>query len=136
MRALDENPGVPMSTVRCPLAGGGELADPNVVKVVVDAGGFALYFSRAAIPYQGEAIPGRWPGRTVTSACTPTAASSCCKSRPWRRLRSEQAERLEQLRALEHGHRIRTVEVAGEPVGVDTPGDLDRVRRLVAGGAA
>ncbi len=135
--ALDENPGVPMSTVRCPLVGVGELADPNVVKVVVDAGGFALYFSRAAIPYQGSdgaADPVAGTYRHVglyayrrafllhIAGLAPTPL--------------EQAERLEQLRALEHGYRIRTVEVAGVPVGVDTPGDLDRVRRIVAGGAA
>ena len=136
VRALDENPGVPMSTVRCPLAGGEELTDPNVVKVVVDAGEFALYFSRAAIPYQGAAgtgpVAGTWRHVGLyayrrefllhVAALAPTPL--------------ERAERLEQLRVLEHGFRIRTVEVAGEPVGVDTPGDLARVRRLVAGGAA
>ena len=140
VRALDENPGVPMSTVRCPLAGAGELADPNVVKVVVDAGGFALYFSRAAIPYQGGAGADGGAGGPVAGTYRHVGLYA------YRRAfllhvaglaptPLERVERLEQLRALEHGYRIRTVEVAGEPVGVDTPGDLDRVRRLVAGGA-
>lgn len=134
VQALDENPGVPMSTVRCPLAAAGELADPNVVKVVVDADEFALYFSRAAIPYRGGGGPVAGTYRHVglyayrrafllhVAGLAPTPL--------------ERAERLEQLRALENGYRIRTVEAAGEPVGVDTPGDLDRVRRIVAGGAA
>lgn len=132
VRALGEDPDAPMSTVRCALAGAGELADPNVVKVVADAGGNALYFSRAAIPHDvgGSAGAYRHVGlyayrrqfllQVAALAATPL----------------ERAERLEQLRVLEHGYRIRTVEIAAGPVGVDTPGDLERVRRIVAGGAA
>ena len=136
VRALDENPGVPMSTVRCPLAGAGELTDPNVVKVVVDAGGFALYFSRAAIPYQGDAGTGPVAGTYRHVGLYAYRRAFLLHVAGLAPTPLERAERLEQLRALEHGYRIRTVEAAGEPLGVDTPGDLDRVRRLVAGGAA
>ena len=131
VRALGEDPDAPMSTVRCALAGAGELADPNVVKVVADAGGNALYFSRAAIPHHTGESAGAYRHvglyayrrqfllQVAALAATPL----------------ERAERLEQLRVLEHGYRIRTVEIAAGPVGVDTPDDLERVRRIVAGGA-
>ena len=132
VRALGEDPDAPMSTVCCALADPGELADPNVVKVVADASGNALYFSRAAIPHQEGDSAGAYRHvglyayrrqfllQVAALAATPL----------------ERAERLEQLRVLEHGFRIRTVEIAAGPVGVDTPGDLERVRRIVAGGAA
>lgn len=108
-----------------------DLSNPNVVKVVVDRGGFALYFSRAPIPYMRDPRGG-WPPlyrhiglyayrRTtllVLAALEPTPL--------------ERAESLEQLRALEHGIRIKTVETAYDSLGVDTPEDLEQVRRLLA----
>ena len=108
-----------------------EFEDPNVVKVVRDREGFALYFSRAPIPHQrvaGATAPrgSKHVGLYVyrreflirLAALPPTPL--------------ETSESLEQLRALEHGYRIRVVESAHESVGVDTPADLERVRRLVA----
>ena len=105
--------------------------DPNVVKVVVDRGGFALYFSRAPIPYMRDPRNG-WPplyrhvglyayrrsALLVLAALEPTPL--------------ERAEALEQLRALEHGIRIRAVETRYDSLGVDTPEDLEQVRRLIA----
>ena len=136
VRALGEDPDAPMSTARCALVDVGELADPNVVKVVADAGGNALYFSRAAIPHQegGNAGPAAGAYRHVglyayrRQFLLQVAALAATPL--------ERAERLEQLRVIEHGYRIRTVEIAAGPVGVDTPDDLERVRRIVAGGAA
>jgi 3-deoxy-manno-octulosonate cytidylyltransferase (CMP-KDO synthetase) len=107
--------------------------NPNAVKVLVDRNGFALYFSRAAIPYRRTADPAgaavlRHVGLYVyrreflfTFAALP-------------RTPLERIESLEQLRALEHGYRIRVVETAYRSVSVDTPEDLDRVRRLEAEG--
>jgi 3-deoxy-manno-octulosonate cytidylyltransferase (CMP-KDO synthetase) len=108
--------------------------NPNVVKVVRSARGDALYFSRAPIPCFREGTPagGSRPGafkhiglyayrRTfipVFAALTPTPL--------------EVAESLEQLRALEHGYRIHAVVTNLESIEVDTPEDLERVRRLVA----
>jgi 3-deoxy-manno-octulosonate cytidylyltransferase (CMP-KDO synthetase) len=123
-----------MSTVRR-MARIEELNDPNVVKVVVDRDGFALYFSRAAIPYRREA-------RRDTPA-TPTWAHiglyvyrRTCLLQLASLLPTplEQSEMLEQLRALEHGVRIATVETTIETVGVDTPEDLERVRARLEGG--
>jgi 3-deoxy-manno-octulosonate cytidylyltransferase (CMP-KDO synthetase) len=99
-------------------------AVPSVVKVVCDRGGYALYFSRAAIPHGGAAMHhvGIY-GYTVD-------ALSAFVSRPPGPL--ERAERLEQLRFLEYGDRIRVIPVDRAPVSVDTPEDLARVRLLVS----
>ena len=106
------------------------LGNPNVVKVVLDARGYALYFSRSQIPYPREQ-GGRWYrhagiyGYRVRflreyATLTPTGA--------------ERFEALEQLRALGHGHRI-AVAHWNEPMeaGVDTPADLERVRARLGG---
>ena len=118
-----------LSTLRKRIDDPDDLDNPSVVKVVVDRDGYALYFSRAAVPYvrAGQTPPVMWRHlglyvyrRDVLlklSALAPTAL--------------ERAEGLEQLRALEHGFRIATVETATDAIGVDTPEDLDRVRRLV-----
>jgi 3-deoxy-manno-octulosonate cytidylyltransferase (CMP-KDO synthetase) len=125
-----DEPGVQMTTLRRPLATPAEFDDPNVVKVVVDARGDALYFSRAPIPWARDAADHFAEGPTakhiglyvyrrdflLTFASLPPGPL-------------ERAESLEQLRALEHGYRIRTVVTAHDSVGVDTPDDLARARR-------
>ena len=128
---LDLDPDVQMSTLRRPITDASERNNPNVVKVAVDLNGDALYFSRSPLPYLRGAGPtfkhiGLYAYRrrfllTLTSLPqTPL----------------EKAESLEQLRALEHGFRIRTVETLHESVEVDTPEDLERVRRLIAVGTS
>jgi 3-deoxy-manno-octulosonate cytidylyltransferase (CMP-KDO synthetase) len=105
------------------------LSNPNVVKVVLDAKGYALYFSRAQIPFPREkggtwhrhaGIYGYRVGFLKKFAALPVSPL-------------EKTEALEQLRALWHGHRI-AVAVSKEdiPPGVDTPQDLAAVRRLIA----
>ncbi|MBA3231212.1 MAG: 3-deoxy-manno-octulosonate cytidylyltransferase [Acidobacteria bacterium] len=103
--------------------------NPNITKVVVDRDGYAMYFSRAPIPYAraGSTPAAAWRhiGLYVyrrecllrLAALAPTAL--------------EQAEGLEQLRALEHGIRIQVVETSFDSIGVDTPEDLHRVRQRV-----
>jgi 3-deoxy-manno-octulosonate cytidylyltransferase (CMP-KDO synthetase) len=117
-----------ISTVRTPIRDETEYLSPNVVKVVVDGTGQALYFSRSPVPFQ------RGPRATAFKhiglyayrrAFVPIFAAL-----PQTPL--EQAESLEQLRALEHGYRIQTVLTDIESIEVDTPEDLERVRRLVA----
>ncbi|HYL82456.1 MAG TPA: 3-deoxy-manno-octulosonate cytidylyltransferase [Candidatus Acidoferrum sp.] len=109
-----------------------EAADPSKVKVVVDRQGFALYFSRAPIPYLRDGAPpetdrpyllhmGLYVYRRDTllrlASLPPTPL--------------EEQERLEQLRALEHGIRIRVVVTEHESFGVDTPADLERVKQIM-----
>ena len=135
VEALREASEAPMSTARCALAGPRELADPNIVKVVVDAAGYALYFSRAAIPYRmpaGDAVPGGVFKHVGLYAYRRNFLLHIAALEP---TPLERAERLEQLRVLEYGYRLRTVPIPGAPVGVDTPEDLERVRCLMANGA-
>ena len=69
----------------------------------------------------------------ATSGCTSTGATACCSSRRSQPTALEASEALEQLRALEHGIRILAVETRYDSIGVDTPDDLERVRRLIPG---
>lgn len=110
-----------------------DFLDPNTIKVVMNADGDALYFSRAPIPYN----------RMTANSGTPPRAFKHIGLYVYRRetllrLASlpptplESAELLEQLRALEHGIRIKAVETRYDSIGVDTPEDLAHVRHLLA----
>ena len=99
---------------------GAEADDPNRVKVVTDRKGMALYFSRSKIPSKGTCF--------LHVGLYVYRAAFLRKFLTLERTRLEVAERLEQLRALEHGYRIRVVEVQNESWGIDTPEDLDRFR--------
>jgi 3-deoxy-manno-octulosonate cytidylyltransferase (CMP-KDO synthetase) len=121
-------PELVMGTLKKRIEDAREITDPNVVKVVTDRAGDAIYFSRCPIPFERE-----------KSVATPyfkhiglyvyqrdfLLAYSALPVGPL-----ETAERLEQLRALENGFRIRVVETEYESLGVDTPDDLERVSRL------
>jgi len=122
-------PGVEMATLARPLVEG-ELARSQVVKVVTDLEGNALYFSRAAIPHRrsGGASP---LARAHVGIYGFTAAFlQRFAALPQGQLETE--ESLEQLRALEHGHRIRVAETAYAGFGIDTPEDLERAREILA----
>lgn len=125
--ALSEEPEIPMGTLKKLIEDPGEVTNPNVVKVVTDHAGNAVYFSRSPIPYARDGSRVRhykhiglyvyrrefllsYPGLKVGPL--------------------EEAERLEQLRAIENGYRIRVVETDYESLGVDTPEDLERVTQL------
>ncbi len=117
--AFFADPAVRVATAAAPLDPA-EAADPARVKVVVDARGDALYFSRAPIPAGG-------PHRLHVGVYGfRLAALRRFTALPRGRL--ERAERLEQLRLLEHGVPIRVVRVDAPGRSVDTPGDLERVR--------
>lgn len=102
---------------------------PNVVKVVLDAEGYALYFSRSRIPYPRE-------GEPVCYRHAGIYGYRVSFLRKYARLKPaplEKAESLEQLRALWHGYRIAvSVSKAEIPPGVDTPEDLEAVRRILS----
>ena len=125
-----------------------EAFNPNVVKVVTDRDGYAMYFSRATIPWARDAFAARAHGapppalppglplfrhyglyayRAAFLRAYPTLAPAPI----------EGFEALEQLRALWHGYRIAVAVTEGTPApGVDTPGDLERVRAIYASGGA
>jgi 3-deoxy-manno-octulosonate cytidylyltransferase (CMP-KDO synthetase) len=127
---LRDDRDVQIATLRCRLTDPAEWQDPNVVKVVVDGQGFALYFSRSPIPYaRARGLPPVYKhiGLYVYRRTFLLTFSALARTP------LERAESLEQLRALEHGYRIKTVETVHDSIGVDTEEDLERVRRLVAG---
>jgi 3-deoxy-manno-octulosonate cytidylyltransferase (CMP-KDO synthetase) len=123
-------PGVEMATLARPLAEG-ELARPQVVKVVVDGRGDALYFSRAPIPHRRAGGESPLARAHVGIYAFTAAFLQEFASLPPGRLEAE--ESLEQLRALEHGRRIRVADTRYAGFGIDTPEDLERARALVAG---
>ena len=105
------------------------LANPNVVKVVLDAQGYALYFSRSQIPYPREP-GGRWYRHAGIYAYRVGFLKRYSALPP---CPLEKTEALEQLRVLWHGHRIAVAVSEMEiPPGVDTPQDLEAVRRMLS----
>jgi len=107
------------------------LNDPNVTKVVVDRGGFALYFSRAPIPFLRDPRGG-WPPLYRHIGLYAYRRSALLVLASLEPTPLERAESLEQLRALEHGIRIKAVETRYESFEVNTPEDLEQVRRLLS----
>lgn len=108
-----------------------EAADPNVAKVVVSALGNALYFSRLPIPFvrDGGGTP---PGYRLHLGLYAYRREFLLQFASWPPTPLERAESLEQLRALEYGATIRVVDVPERALGVDTPADLERARRILS----
>ena len=125
------DPGLQMTTLFRRINDPAELSNPNITKVVVDRGGFALYFSRAPIPHVRDERGG-WPPLYRHIGLYAYRRSALLVLASLEPTPLERAESLEQLRALEHGIRIRAVETRYESFGVDTQDDLDQVRRLLA----
>jgi 3-deoxy-manno-octulosonate cytidylyltransferase (CMP-KDO synthetase) len=128
---------IPMGTLRTPLTSLAEFRNPNVVKVVTDRAGFALYFSRAPIPYPRDfaaQLEQRWSElATAKHVGLYVYRRSFLLDYPHLpKTPLEEQECLEQLRALEHGYRIHvaTTDLVGQ--GVDTPADLERVRAMLS----
>ena len=148
---LERHTAIPMASLMTKLERPDDLASPHVVKVVVDRDGFALYFSRAPIPHVREdQVGSRLKALGSRQEQWPPASSR--QPRAYKHLGIygyqrhfllqfshleptplEQSEQLEQLRALEHGYRIKLLETVHDTVGVDTPEDLQRVEKLLAG---
>ncbi len=135
---LADRPDADIATACHPISDARLFFDPNVVKVVTDRRGYALYFSRAPIPYARDAFartrdalpPAMRPMRHI--------GLYAYRVRFLRRFAEmspappEELEALEQLRALWHGHRISVLTTGhAPPPGVDTPEDLERVRRAL-----
>lgn len=127
---LINDPGLVMSTLKHRITDTAEIHNPNVVKVVTDLEGFALYFSRSPLPYNrtGADVPvfkhvGLYAYRKAF----------LLKYASMARTPLEQAESLEQLRALENGYRIKVVETHFQTIGVDSQSDLDRINKLLCG---
>jgi len=121
-------PELVMGTLKKRIEDAREITDPNVVKVVTDRAGDAIYFSRCAIPFEREKSANTPYFKHIGLYVYQRDFLLAYSAMPVGPL--ETAERLEQLRALENGFRIRVVETEYESLGVDTPEDLERVSRL------
>ena len=126
---LRNDPVIEMATAARPLRDEGELANPNMVKVVTDGGGFALYFSRAAIPFGRDETS--WQHARIHVGLYVYRRETLLRLARLQPTPLEQLEALEQLRALEHGIRIRVVETRYQSAEVNTPEDLERIRQTV-----
>lgn len=119
-----------------------DVLNPDIVKVVTDEDGFALYFSRSPVPYPRDAV--RHWGSLEAALRNDPGLAACYRKHTglyvyrreyllrfteMKQTAGEKAEMLEQLRALENGARIKVVEVSDTSIGVDTAEDLERVRQ-------
>ena len=127
--ALEATSGASLSTACHPINDAAALSNPNVVKVVLDKHGHALYFSRSLIPHPRDP-GGAWYRHIGLYAYRAGFLKRYAALEP---APPERTEALEQLRALWHGHRIAVVVSEREiPPGVDTPQDLEAVLKMLA----
>lgn len=135
--AILADPLADIVTTSEPIENAADLDNPNIVKVVTGENGYALYFSRACIPYSRDAAIGHGnEPQSLTIYRKHTGLYVYTREflldfagMPQSQL--EQIEMLEQLRALENGARIKVVEAVGTSIGVDTLEDLERVGRFI-----
>jgi len=135
---LEAHADAAIATVCCPLTDASQMVNPNVVKVVCDKAEYAMYFSRAPIPFARDAfsngietLPTGLPAFRHIGIYAYRAGFlfEYAKLAP---AAVEQAEALEQLRALWHGYRISVMVTESAPhAGVDTAADLEHVRQLI-----
>jgi len=123
---------IPMGTLKKRIERAEDIHDPNVVKVVTDSKGNAIYFSRSPIPFAREADAAPTYFKHIGLYVYRRDFLLGYPDLPVGPL--EQAEKLEQLRALENGFKIRVAETDYESIGVDTPEDWQRVAQLIAMG--
>jgi 3-deoxy-manno-octulosonate cytidylyltransferase (CMP-KDO synthetase) len=136
--ALREVPGSDIATAVSPLESLQDFLDPNCVKALRAADGRALYFSRAPVPWPRDSItadrPTVFAGAWRHIGIYAYRVRSLLQFAAWPATPLEMTEKLEQLRALEHGMHIHLVALAeSPPAGVDTPQDLERVRAALEG---
>ncbi len=129
IRALLKDEEAQMATLVKRIEDSKEISNPNVVKVVVDKKGYALYFSRSPIPYIREEGDGFEFYKHIGMYAYTKDFLFTYTNLPSSKL--EHAEKLEQLRVLEHGFKIKTVETEFDTIGIDTPQDLEKLRNIL-----
>jgi 3-deoxy-manno-octulosonate cytidylyltransferase (CMP-KDO synthetase) len=131
VEAIESEPEVAVATLMVPIAKPGDIMDPNIVKVVLDFDGNALYFSRAPIPWvrdRGAPVHAQHMKHLGLYAFR-RAALLDFATLPVGDL--ERIEQLEQLRWMENGYKIRVAETTHDSVSVDVPEDVARVEKLL-----
>ena len=138
-QTLQQHDGASIATACHPVQDISEFLDPNAVKVVLDEAGYALYFSRAPVPWPRDAFAdarSSLPDKLPAFRHIGIYAYRCKFLRKYAGLKPvpiERFESLEQLRAMVHGYRIAvTISEKAPPPGIDTPDDLDRLRGSMA----
>lgn len=148
VNALIEDSNAQISTTCEPISEAADVLNPSVVKVTFDENGYATGFSRNPIPFPNQAV--EQYGSLEAALRSPDASGLLGSFRKhtglyayrrdfllkfarWPASESETRESLEQLRALDHGIKIKVVEAASPSIGVDTPEDLERVRAMMSG---
>ena len=134
--ALRASPSIDIATAVAPIGSLQEFLDPNCVKALRAIDGRALYFSRAPVPWPRDSLaagqPAAFAGAWRHIGIYAYRVRSLLQFTAWPPTSLETTERLEQLRALEHGMHIQLVAMPKPPpAGVDTPADLERVRRAL-----
>jgi len=128
-KALQDDPSLGMVTAANPITDRADIANPNVVKVVTDLAGRALYFSRSTIPHDRDGRGGiKYLRHQGIYGYRRKVLLDFVK---WKPTPLEKAEKLEQLRALEHGVSIGVIVVKKSSVGVDVPADLAKAARAL-----
>jgi 3-deoxy-manno-octulosonate cytidylyltransferase (CMP-KDO synthetase) len=133
VNCLLQDADIPMATLICKIEDMQELKDPNVVKVVKDTNNFALYFCRSPIPHlraSQDSSPSPCFYKHLGLYAYTKDFLFTFTNLPTGKL--EEAEKLEQLRALEHGYRVKLAETTFDTIGVDTPEDLEKVKRRLS----
>lgn len=119
-----------MSSLCCRIRDLKEAGDPNVCKVVIGRNGFALYFSRAPVPFRrGPQDEGAGPFKHI--GLYVYRREFLLRLASLEATPLERSESLEQLRVIEHGYSIKIVQTRHDSIGVDTPADLEQVRRML-----
>lgn len=130
---LAENTDAAVATLAWPVDEAAEMQDPNIVKVVLDRAGYALYFSRAPVPFLRDENAGMTAGGLRHIGLYAYRAGFLARYAQLPVSPLEQVEKLEQLRVLWNGLKIHVSIAAEMPgPGVDTPADLERVEQLLA----
>ncbi len=119
---------ISMATLMYPLKDNKELTDPNCVKVITDKNGFAIYFSRSVIPYNRDKLPFTYY-KHIGIYGYKMDFLEVFANLPEGRL--EKVERLEQLRAIEYGYKIKVLESPSDSVDVDVPEDLMKLNKAI-----
>jgi 3-deoxy-manno-octulosonate cytidylyltransferase (CMP-KDO synthetase) len=130
--ALINGTGIYMATLMTRIKDPADITDPHVVKVIVDRNNFALYFSRAPIPFRAANSDIKEPAYFKHIGLYGYTKDFLFTFKKMAVSSLEKIEKLEQLRVLEEGYKIKVLETKYDTLGVDTPEDLEKVRQFLS----
>ncbi len=131
IRVLQDNPQINISTLGCPLKSEDEWGNPSAVKILVDSEMNAIYFSRSKIPFFRDSRFHPIHELLKHIGVYVFRKKFLMQFLEWKETPLEKIEKLEQLRVLEHGHKIRVVKTEKNSFGVDTPEDVAYIEALI-----